>query len=209
MLAQLVFQSGVDMTTAVERLTRLRSNAAAREMADVLRMLVRQRSRVVLDLDDDSIPLKVHSTYSRPEVLAAFGLPFTGAEVSGVRFAKDIGADLAFVTLNKTEKHFSAHTMYADTAISNSIFQWESQAATSETSETGKRYINHRDLGTTFHLFVRDWKNDPETGTTMPFMYFGPAEYMSHEGSKPMRIRWHLEFPIPADILVKSKVIAS
>jgi hypothetical protein len=40
-------------------------------------------------------------------------------------------------------------------------------------------------------------------------MYFGPATFMSHEGSKPMRIRWHLDYAIPADVLAKSKVIAS
>ena len=99
--------------------------------------------------------------------------------------------------------------MYADTALSSTIFQWESQSSTASTSETGQRYINHRDLGTTFHLFVREWKTDPETKATMPFMYFGPADYMSHEGSKPMRIRWHLQYPLPADVLVRSKVIAS
>jgi hypothetical protein len=32
---------------------------------------------------------------------------------------------------------------------------------------------------------------------------------MEHTGSKPMRIRWYLEIGIPADILAKSKVIAS
>jgi hypothetical protein len=99
--------------------------------------------------------------------------------------------------------------MYADTAISDRIFQWESQSVTSEESPTGNRYVNHRALGTTFHLFVREFKKDPETGVTMPYMYFGPATYMRHTGSKPMRILWHLEFPIPADVLVKSKVIAS
>jgi superfamily II DNA or RNA helicase len=35
------------------------------------------------------------------------------------------------------------------------------------------------------------------------------ATYMEHTGSKPMRIRWYLDKEIPADILAKSKVIAS
>ena len=99
--------------------------------------------------------------------------------------------------------------MYADTALSERVFQWESQSGTSPESETGKRYISHKSLGHSFHLFVRDFKNDPETGVTMPYMYFGPADYMTHVGSRPMRIQWHLENPLPADVLVRSKVLAS
>ena len=43
-------------------------------------------------------------------------------------------ADLLFVTLSKTEGHFSPTTMYADHAISPTLFQWESQNATAEGS---------------------------------------------------------------------------
>jgi hypothetical protein len=99
--------------------------------------------------------------------------------------------------------------MYADTAISGRIFQWETQSATTDSRGDGQRYIHHKENGSTFHLFVRDFKKDPETGVTMPYMYFGPADYMEHKGNKPMRIRWHLEHEIPADVLAKSKVIAS
>lgn len=209
MFAHLLFQTAVNKESVATRLMNLRNCLVVKEITDVLELLKGQRSRLAIDIPGSHAPLKVHATYSRAEIVSAFGLPFTGAEVSGVQFAKDASADLAFVTLNKTEKHFSAHTMYADTALSSNVFQWESQSRTAETSETGQRYINHRDRGTTFHLFVREWKTDPETKATMPFLYFGPADYMSHEGSKPMRIRWHLHYPLPADVLVRSKVIAS
>lgn len=209
MFAQLIFLTAVDFDSATEKIQKLRQSPIAQELVDVLRLLQSDRRRLVSVVPNTSVPLKVHATYSRVEIIAAFGLRYTGAEVSGVQFAKDLGADLAFVTLNKTEKHFSASTMYADTALSSSIFQWESQSATAATSGPGMRYQNHREMGTSFHLFVRDWKDDPETRTTMPYMYFGPADYMSHEGSKPMRIRWHLQFPLPADVLMRSKVIAS
>jgi hypothetical protein len=209
MFAHSIFLTAVDGESAIPKIQNLRKSPVSQELTDVLGFLQTERSRVVSTVPNTSVPLKVHATYSRVEIIAAFGFKYTGAEVSGVQFAKDLGADLAFVTLNKTEKHFSASTMYADTALSSSIFQWESQAATAATSGPGMRYQNHREMGTSFHLFVRDWKNDPETRTTMPYMYFGPADYMSHEGSKPMRIRWHLQFPIPADVLMRSKVIAS
>lgn len=209
MLANLILGPIPQDVGPEQRLRELRNSLVAREIVDLLAFRFEQRQRIPLDLPGSLLPLKVHGTYSRAEILGAFGLRFTGAEVSGVQFAAQYSADLAFVTLNKTEQHFSASTMYADTALSDSIFQWESQAATSPTSQVGQRYINHKERGTSFHLFVREWKIDPETGATMPYMYFGPANYLSHEGSKPIRFRWKLEFPLPADVLLRSKVIAS
>jgi superfamily II DNA or RNA helicase/HKD family nuclease len=209
MFAHTVFAADVDAGSAQSCLVRLRESLVARELADVLRMRRGERIRTVLSIPGASVPLKVHATYSRAEIISGFGLKFTGKDREGVKFAKDVGADLAFVTLNKTEQHFSSSTMYADTALSATLFQWESQSQTSDTSETGQRYVHHRERGTSFHLFVREWTKDPETGRAMPYMYFGPADYLSHEGSKPMRIRWRLHFPIPADVLVRSKVIAS
>lgn len=209
MLAHLIFQSGVDMTDAEDRLEEVRSSLIVDEMRSVLGLLNRSVSRITKTSSISPDVLRIHGSYSRAEIFPAFGISLTGAEVSGVRFAKSAKADLAFVTLNKTEEHFSPETMYADTALSSTIFQWESQSSTSSESPTGQRYIKHREVGTSFHLFVREWKNDPESGLTMPFMYFGPADYQSHEGSRPMRIRWKLQFPLPADVLVRSKVLAS
>jgi hypothetical protein len=40
-------------------------------------------------------------------------------------------------------------------------------------------------------------------------MYLGTCNYQSHTGNKPMRILWKMDFPIPADVLVKSKILVS
>ena len=77
---------------------------------------------------------------------------------AGVRWVPDDQADVFFVTLVKSEAHYSPTTMYADRAISPTVFQWESQSTTSEKSPTGQRYINHREMGSTVHLFVRETK---------------------------------------------------
>ncbi|MBY3555760.1 DUF3427 domain-containing protein, partial [Modestobacter lapidis] len=104
-------------------------------------------------------PLHVHARYSRDEALAAFGrADLNGTWGSGVRWVPGDQADVFFVTLVKTEAHFSPTTMYADHAISPTLFQWESQNATAEKSATGQRYVHHRDLGTSVHLFVRETK---------------------------------------------------
>jgi len=209
MLGYSLFGPTITEPTIDERLAELRSSLLFRETTDLFEILDSRRSRITRPSDNPIFPVHIHARYSRNEILAAFEVPIAGRYGTGVVWAESKKADLVFVDLNKSEKHFSPTTMYVDTAISDRIFQWESQSVTSEESPTGKRYVNHQALGTTFHLFVREFKKDPEMGVTMPYMYFGPATYMRHTGSKPMRILWHLYFPIPADVLVKSKVIAS
>ena len=209
MLGHLFFGPDVNKQNLIEKFSAARESEVFHEFANVLQLLKTKRSRYTSGRGIESVPIEVHATYTRAEILAGFGMQVTGADISGVTFVANHDADLAFVTLNKTEAHFSPTTMYADTAISNHVFQWESQSRTSAASPVGQRYVNHRKLGSTFHLFVRDFRIDPETLVTMPYVYLGPANYISHTGDRPMRIQWHLDHQIPADIFVKSKVIAS
>ena len=152
-------------------------------------------------------PLHIHARYSRNEALAAFGLEdLKGTFGSGVRWVPGDRADVFFVTLLKTEAHFSPTTMYADHAISPSLFQWESQSTTAEKSPTGQRYINHSDLGSSVHLFVRETKTADGTLGTPPYLYAGPMTYVSHTGERPMRILWQLQHALPADVFHAAKV---
>jgi superfamily II DNA or RNA helicase len=152
-------------------------------------------------------PLHVHARYSRDEALAAFGLTdLNGTWGSGVRWVPGDKADVFFVTLMKTEAHFSPTTMYADAAISPTLFQWESQNATAERSATGQRYIHHREMGTSVHLFVRESKTADGSLGTPPYLYAGPMSYMSHTGERPMRILWQLDHALPADVFHAAKV---
>ena len=49
-------------------------------------------------------------------------------------------------------------------------------------------------------LFVREHRREGGRagGVTEPFRCLGFARYESHEGERPMAIRWRLERPIPA-----------
>jgi superfamily II DNA or RNA helicase/HKD family nuclease len=152
-------------------------------------------------------PLHVHARYSRNEALAAFGMEnLNGTFGSGVRWVPGDQADVFFVTLVKAEAHFSPTTMYADHAISPNVFQWESQSTTAETSPTGQRYINHHEMGSSVHLFVRETKTADGTLGTPPYLYAGPMSYVSHSGERPMRILWQLEQALPADVFHAAKV---
>ncbi|MBT6147903.1 MAG: DUF3427 domain-containing protein [Gemmatimonadetes bacterium] len=153
----------------------------------------------------DAVPLQVHAHYSRDEVLAAFGISTLMAPQplqAGVYWHEQTKTDLLFVTLQKTEKDFSPTTRYKDYAISEQLFHWESQSATSRVSETGQRYLAHRARGSRVLLFVRTSKTDG-MGRTLPYFCAGFANYVSHESERPIAITWELDSPLPGDRFVE------
>lgn len=150
------------------------------------------------------IPIQLHARYERAEVLAAFDhlkvdRPYS--HVAGVLHAKDLRADLFFVTLKKTEKEFSATTMYRDYALGPALFHWESQGATAERSDTGQRYIHHEARGDRIFLFVRRTKADP-------FVSLGPCTYVTHQSERPIAFTWRLKDDMPEWVLREARVAA-
>jgi hypothetical protein len=107
--------------------------------------------------------------------------------------------DLLFITLKKSEALFSPTTRYRDLALGPSLFHWESQSTTTAASPTGQRYVHHQARGSRVLLFVREQRrvDGRPGGVTEPFRCLGFASYESHEGERPMAIRWRLEREIP------------
>lgn len=151
---------------------------------------------------DYTSPLRVHAQYTTDQVLAAFGYfneKVRPAFREGVKYFEDKQTDIFFITLNKSDKDFSPSTQYEDYAISDRLFHWQSQNKTSDTSPTGKRYINHRKLGNKIALFVREYKQ--KDGYTSPFVFLGTADYLRHEGNRPISFEWRLHERMPAWLL--------
>jgi hypothetical protein len=149
------------------------------------------------------VPLRVHGHYSRAEIEAAFGVLTTESpwiHREGVLWLQASATDLLFITLRKSEALFSPSTRYRDLALGPSLFHWESQSTTTASSPTGQRYIHHAIRGSRVLLFVREQRRqDGRPGApTEPFVCLGFASYESHEGERPMAIRWRLEREIPA-----------
>ena len=96
--------------------------------------------------------------------------------------------------------------MYEDYAISRELFHWQSQSTTSEQSETGLRYREHKKLGSRVLLLVREEAKCHGLG--MAFTYLGPVQYVSHEGSRPMSITWRLQTAMPAWLWIASGKLA-
>ena len=143
------------------------------------------------------MPLVVHGRYTRSEILAAFGsgeAAITPEWREGVRWLPDASADLLAFTLDKSLGNFSATTSYRDYAINAELVHWESQNNTRAASPTGKRYVNHRELGSDVYLFAR------ATTEERSFWFLGPASYVSHVGERPMGITWKLATPLSGDL---------
>ena len=84
--------------------------------------------------------------------------------------------------------------MYRDYAINQTLIHWESQSGTTEASPTGRRYVNQKQQSTNIALFAR------ETSDDRAFWCLGKANYVSHEGERPMAIKWQLEHRLPGDL---------
>jgi superfamily II DNA or RNA helicase/HKD family nuclease len=147
-----------------------------------------------------SIALQVHARYTRIEMLSAFG-EGKGARAkrwqSGAWHANASRGDLLAFTLDKTTGQFSPTTRYRDYAISRDLLHWESQSVTREASETGRRYQNHQAMDWSIHIFARLRQED------RAFWYLGTGRYISHEGERPMAIRWALDHALPGDLFAR------
>ncbi len=147
-------------------------------------------------------PLDLHCSYTRDQIFVALDYLKPSVVRQGVKWLPEKGIDVFINTLNKSEKNYSPTTMYNDYSINEWLFHWQSQSTTAEDSPTGQRYIHHVERGTKVALFVREYEND--IIGTAPFTFLGLAEYVSHEGSRPMSIIWHLKSPIPARFIKKT-----
>lgn len=171
------------------------------EITELLDVLVERIDHVQPALANrPEIPLVLHARYTRREILAALG-PGTSATVpawrEGVRWFPDHDLDVLAFTLDKSGARFSPTTRYRDYAISPRLIHWESQSTTREDSETGRRYQRHSETGSSVLMFARATTDD------RAFWFLGPANYVSHEGERPMAIRWELDEPLSGDMFAQ------
>lgn len=187
-----------------ENLSALKQNQVLLEEALGLIALIIKKSETIVHKASLPFPcpLSVHACYTRDEILSGLGfLTFEkrSSVREGVKYLPDIQTDIFFITLNKTEKEYSPTTMYKDYALDETSFHWQSQSTTSDTSPTGKRYINHQRNGGSVLLFVREQKM--KNNLACPYHFLGPATYVSHTGSKPMSLIWRLHYPMPGKLV--------
>lgn len=190
-----------------EGLAALRAERATRaEMRSVIDISFQAARHVTVPMLGElaDIPLRLHARYQREEILAALDFPRKPNSFrEGVYYSAEHNVDAFFITLKKSEADYSPTTMYADYPISPELFHWESQSTTSVQTPTGQRYIN----GTsTVLLFVRQEQKD-DFGTS-PYLFLGPAKYVSHSGDRPIAFTWKLRTPMPTDFFNLTSAVA-
>jgi superfamily II DNA or RNA helicase/HKD family nuclease len=187
--------------------------AVRAELREVIALGLASAEHVALPLEAgmQQVTLRTHARYSREEVLAALDYASLSRRpnsfMSGVVWSEPAATDAFFVTLRKTEQHFSPTTMYRDFALSEELFHWESQNATSVESPVGRRYLNHRAMGTHVLLLTRPTRAN-DWGGTAPFTCLGPATYVSHQGDRPIAITWRLRHRLPPALHAVAAVTA-
>ncbi|MFG3253643.1 DUF3427 domain-containing protein [Streptomyces sp. NPDC048172] len=198
------FQSYQEALDALAKLPDARSEA--RQILNYVRKKIEHPS-IPLTAPHAHVPLRVHSTYTRAEILTALGLTSLTVRTpsrtqAGAEWCEEVQVDALFVTLVKKEKDFNENVRYNDYAMNARHFHWESPGKTSDTSDMGRRYVEHKARGTHVFPFVRKYKEN-ETGTS-PYIFLGPADYKSHVSNRPMQIIWRLQHEAPAEILTYS-----
>ena len=204
---------GIEWASIDEALDAIRKSKAFRweleNLFEALRMRIRVKT-IPFKLVSGEHPFQLHATYSRAELLAGLGyarLPGTSiyekgprrtvkGAVAGVYFIPEAQLDLFFVNLQKAES-VADSIRYHDYAISPTLFHWDSQSATSIESETGQRYITQRGSGRDVVIAVRERASG--ANGTIHFKLFGTADYVKHQGSKPISIWWQLRAPLDPD----------
>ena len=192
-------------TSLLDGIMEVRKNSTL--CAELLELLQYNFGRI--DFIDERVevgfdcPLDLHCDYTRDQILVALDFLKPSTVREGVKYLPDQKIDIAFVTLNKSDKDYSPSTMYQDYSVGEEFFHWQSQSTTSENSPTGQRYMHHREKGTLFLLFVRENKTDRVSGGAGAYTFLGKANYVQHEGSRPMSILWKLERPLPVRLQKK------
>jgi len=183
-----------------------RHNELRCELVEVLSMLDRNITHLHKPLGLlHPVPLQVHASYTREEILAAFGASTVSKPMplqSGVYWHEPTQTDLLFITLQKTEKDYSPTTRYLDYAISEHLFHWESQGKDTVASDRGQNYVQHEKRGRSIVLFVRSAKKEVN-GRTMPYFCAGTASYVTHQSERPIQITWNLKYALPGDVFAE------
>lgn len=181
------------------------------EIIEILELLIDKIDFLESDIKlPYSQPLKLHSRYTREQILAAFGhstFEKKSTNREGNADNKKLNTDVLFIDLIKSEKDFSPSTLYEDYAISEKLFHWQTQNASRPDKGKGLGYIRHLETGKIILLFVRERKQD-EFGNTMGYVFLGEGKITEYSGSKPMNIKWALKEPMPPYLWKQSAKMA-
>lgn len=170
------------------------------EIKELLELLIEKIDfkEITIELPYEQ-PLKLHSRYTRDQILTAFGFSSFKKKSSnreGTAENKELNTELLFINLIKSEENFSPTTMYDDYAVNELLFHWQTQNSARPDLGKGLSYVKHKEKDKKILLFVRE-KAKNEYGNSLGYVFIGEGEFKDYYGSKPMSINWELQEPMP------------
>jgi superfamily II DNA or RNA helicase/HKD family nuclease len=192
--------SNLGITSLADAFHKLSRNPSI--LSDIKEILAWSQDVTEVSGQTPDLPFKcrfeLHASYGSVDIKAGLGqatLDSAGQTGVGVLHFPAQKTYVLLVTYQKTEREFSPSTMYADYPISRELLHWESQSNTAQQSESGQNLVNHEQRGYTILLFARDLKKRNQV--TVPFTYLGPADRVSFESERPIKMVWRLRHPMP------------
>lgn len=186
---------------------------ASKEIESVMHIL--KNRCTTFELDDNSsvsdFPLKLHGIYTRDQIRVALGTSTLQRQSSareGVERNKSLNVEAMYVDIIKNREEGSS-TNYDDHALTDEVFQWDTQNKVSPESPTGQNYIHQRQHTL---LFVRQQSEFPDDKyRTMGYVYLGKTTYISHTYNRvsygrQMQIKWKMASPIPVSVMQYAKL---
>ncbi len=191
-------QHGTETTTALKRLDRadnayvLRSDNPTFEAipADASMRIVARLLRRLDQADVNTLASRIGARLQRRGIAELYGSDFNPSfQQSGYAA---VGRDaVLLVTLNKAQMDIGKD--YIDAFESPTTFTWSSQATTSPDSKRGREVLDALETGMRLHLWAR------ADASTREFEYCGLIAPLSHEGSRPIQVRFRLLTPLTSE----------
>jgi superfamily II DNA or RNA helicase/diadenosine tetraphosphate (Ap4A) HIT family hydrolase/HKD family nuclease/SOS-response transcriptional repressor LexA len=152
-------------------------------------------ARLVRRLDQGAInPLatRIGARFKRQDVPTLYGLDYNPGnwQAGHVSIPPHV---VLFVTLTKSEA-MTWGADYVDHFEGLDTFVWSSQTSTGPDGKKGREILEALSTGTLIHLWARRRKTD------VAFVYLGLIVPVTHEGAKPMSVRFRLLAPLTSDL---------
>ena len=150
-----------------------------REMTVAARLVRKLAQREI-----NPLAARIGERFKRQDIPPLYGLEYNPGnwQAGHVSIAPHV---VLFVTLTKSDA-MAWGADYVDHFEGHDTFVWSSQTSTGPEGKKGREILEALERGTFIHLWARRRKTD------VAFAYLGLVVPVSHQGSKPMSVRFRL-----------------
>jgi superfamily II DNA or RNA helicase/diadenosine tetraphosphate (Ap4A) HIT family hydrolase/HKD family nuclease len=156
-----------------------------------LKVVARLRQR----MDQSAInPLaaSIGQSFKRMDVAPLYGQPYNPGNWQSGHVSLP-GHAVLFVTLQKSQA-MAYGSQYVEHFEGPEQFVWSSQESGGPGGKKGREILDALETGTQIHLWIRRRKSD------VAFVYLGIVLPLSHDGDRPMSVRFRLMTPIDREL---------